>query len=200
MFRKLWAFLLIFIAISLVITHSGYSHPGRTDGNGCHTCKTNCEEKYGIPYGYYHRHSPVRACFEESSTTTSTTIPPMSKIVVLANSIDYGLASDFFNFLENNGFETVHATVDDFVSYKEEKFIVILGGPDAPEGVGEIVQEVLSEVEENSIREVGARKKYARTNMWIQGQRVMVIAGSNRQETKNAHEENRYGVASEVAP
>ena len=106
------------------------------------------------------------------------------KIVVLANSIDYGRASDFFGFLENKGIEITHATADDFDQYKNEKFIVILGGPDAPEGVDEIVQEVLSEVEQDSIREAGARKKYMKTNIWVQGQNVMVIAGPNRQETK----------------
>ncbi len=39
------------------------AHPGGTDGNGCHTCRTNCTERWGIPYGYYHRHYPVRSCF-----------------------------------------------------------------------------------------------------------------------------------------
>lgn len=46
------------------------SHPGGTDENGCHTCRTNCTESWGIPYGYYHRHYPVRPCF------TSTALPP----------------------------------------------------------------------------------------------------------------------------
>lgn len=48
------------------------AHPGNTDGNGCHTCRTNCTERWGIPYGYYHRHYPVRDCFEPPPTTTTT--------------------------------------------------------------------------------------------------------------------------------
>ena len=47
-----------------------FAHPGNTDGNGCHTCRTNCTEKWGIPYGFYHRHNPVRPCFDESPTPT----------------------------------------------------------------------------------------------------------------------------------
>ncbi len=39
------------------------AHPGGTDGNGCHTCRTNCTERWGISYGFYHRHHPVRPCF-----------------------------------------------------------------------------------------------------------------------------------------
>ncbi len=120
------------------------------------------------------------------------------KIVVLANSIDYGLASDFFGFLRNRGRDIIHANASNFEQYKEEKFIVILGGPDAYEGIGKIVQEVLSEDEENIIRGKGARKKYVKTNIWSQGQRVMVIAGYNRNETKNSEDENKEDVASEA--
>ncbi|WP_420849654.1 YHYH domain-containing protein [Peribacillus tepidiphilus] len=32
------------------------AHPGRTDGNGGHTCRTNCE-KWGLDYGEYHYHN-----------------------------------------------------------------------------------------------------------------------------------------------
>ena len=52
------------------------SHPGGTDGNGCHTCRTNCTERWGIPYGYYHRHYPVRPCFSSSGSSPAPTAPP----------------------------------------------------------------------------------------------------------------------------
>ncbi|MEE8167889.1 MAG: hypothetical protein V3T58_03330 [Candidatus Hydrothermarchaeales archaeon] len=120
------------------------------------------------------------------------------KIVVLANSIDFPLAAELFGFLRNKGLEVIHTNVYDFEHYKNEKFVVILGGPDAPEEVGSIVQEVLSEAEQDSIRETGARKKYVKTNVWTQGQRVMVIAGSDRHETKNSEDENKENIASEA--
>lgn len=45
------------------------AHPGRTDGNGGHTCKTNCTEKWGLSYGEYHYHNGGK-----SSTSSSTTV------------------------------------------------------------------------------------------------------------------------------
>ena len=51
------------------------SHPGGTDGSGCHTCRTNCTG-WGIPYGFYHRHNPVRACFASVTTPAPTQPPP----------------------------------------------------------------------------------------------------------------------------
>lgn len=31
------------------------AHPGRTDKNGCHTCRTNCKA-WGLKNGQYHCH------------------------------------------------------------------------------------------------------------------------------------------------
>jgi hypothetical protein len=143
-----------------------------------------------------------------SPTPPATTVPPPNvttsqapkpKIVVLANSIDYSLAGGFFGFLEGRGFDVVHTTTGDFDQYKIEKFVVILGGPDAPEGVGGIVQGILTMAEGESIREVGARRRYTKSDVWAQGQRVLVIAGSNRHETARSEDENREDVASEAA-
>ncbi|KXY38970.1 YHYH domain-containing protein [Bacillus sp. FSL M7-1020] len=40
----------------LIAPISAYAHPGRTDANGGHTCRTNCE-KWGLQYGEYHYHN-----------------------------------------------------------------------------------------------------------------------------------------------
>jgi len=71
-------FILSGIVIFLLSITLSYPHPGRTDKNGCHHCWTNCEEKWGIPYGFYHRHNPVRPCFEEENK--STILPKLDSI------------------------------------------------------------------------------------------------------------------------
>ncbi len=204
-------FLILSLVVLLAVAPLAYSHPGGLDSKGCHTCRTNCE-KYGIPDGYYHRNDPLSACTEEDTsnvTSSPTTTPPpvpelfsskKPRIIILANSIDYELASDFFGFLKNKGMETVKASAEDFEQYKSEKFIVILGGPDAYDGIGDIVQEILSEDEQNAIREKGKRKKYTKSNPWgvKSGQRVTILAGSDRSQTKKSHEENKDSVSSEA--
>jgi len=122
------------------------------------------------------------------------------RIVVLANDIDYDLAGDFFGFLDNKGLEVVRATADNFEEYKTESFIIILGGPDAYDGVGGIVGEILSEYERDVVRTAGNRRMFVKTDPWglKSGQRVTVLAGSDRQQTKSAHEENRGLVAQDV--
>ncbi|MDR4986260.1 hypothetical protein CN491_21940 [Bacillus cereus] len=49
--------LLLTTSIALLVAPiAAYAHPGRTDANGGHTCRTNCE-KWGLQYGEYHYHN-----------------------------------------------------------------------------------------------------------------------------------------------
>ena len=54
--RKLFAFATFALLLVLLTSTSIQAHPGRTDSNGCHTCRTNCE-KWGLAYGEYHCHN-----------------------------------------------------------------------------------------------------------------------------------------------
>ncbi|AWC31574.1 MULTISPECIES: YHYH domain-containing protein [Bacillus cereus group] len=65
--RKL--FLTASVAL-LVAPASVYAHPGRTDANGGHTCRTNCE-KWGLQYGEYHYHNKPASNNTTNSTTSS---------------------------------------------------------------------------------------------------------------------------------
>lgn len=49
--------ILVLIVVFLFLnTSRAMAHPGRTDSNGGHVCKTNCE-KWGLKDGEYHCHS-----------------------------------------------------------------------------------------------------------------------------------------------
>jgi len=118
------------------------------------------------------------------------TMAQEDRIVVLANSIDYELSSDFFEFLGNKAMKVIRVDASNFDEYKKEKFIVILGGPDAYEGVGDVVRQVLGSNEQSYLRTPGKRRMYVKTNIWIEGQRVSVIAGYNRYQTQTAGDGN----------
>ena len=62
------------IMIMIVILSPLYveAHPGRTDSNGCHTCRTNCA-KWGLSYGQYHCHGRANSSTSTSSSNTNKT-------------------------------------------------------------------------------------------------------------------------------
>lgn len=73
-------------ALILPPVQPAHAHPGGLDSSGCHTCRTNCTEKYGIPYGDYHCHGGGGDTGGETPTTAApppptdppTTAPPAS--------------------------------------------------------------------------------------------------------------------------
>jgi hypothetical protein len=117
---------------------------------------------------------------------------PSKWMVLLANSIDYNLSKNFTAFLK--GINIIYTSPENFSKYKNRRFIVILGGPDAYEGVGEIVQEVLNRSEQDYLRIKGHRKMYVKTGVWTKRQVVIVIAGSDREQTMLAGNENKLAV------
>ncbi len=71
-------------------TTTVYAHPGRTDSNGCHTCRTNCE-RWGLSYGQYHCHNGGSSSRSNSSSRSSSTYSAPSYVYGCTdkNSINY---------------------------------------------------------------------------------------------------------------
>ena len=112
-----------------------------------------------------------------------------TKVVVLANSIDGTMGQDFIQFITGLGYSVEKPAANEFRGYAQEKYIVILGGPDAYEGVGNISQQVLSPDEQALLRSRGVGGMYLKR--YSNGQLVLVFAGSDRELTRVAQETNR---------
>lgn len=55
--RKTKILVAILVIANFIVSPLAYAHPGRTDKYGCHTCRTNCTEKWNLEYGEYHCHA-----------------------------------------------------------------------------------------------------------------------------------------------
>ncbi len=62
-------FLIIIILFSQMVVV--YAHPGRTDSNGCHKCRSNCES-WGLSYGEYHCHNGGGSFYNTTTRRTTT--------------------------------------------------------------------------------------------------------------------------------
>ena len=63
---------LLLAVLILMLISEVYGHPGRTNSEGCHTCKTNCEQ-YGLQYGEYHCHNKTSSNGTINNSNDSTT-------------------------------------------------------------------------------------------------------------------------------
>jgi len=125
---------------------------------------------------------------------TSTNVLP--RVIILANSIDYSLANELVQFL-NNSLEVTHAYPDDFEKFKKENFIIVLGGPEAP-GTGSIVREILIPEEQELIRKEGSINMFVKRDVWKPNQFVFVLAGDNRFTTQKAHKKYREKIIENI--
>ena len=107
---------------------------------------------------------------------------PGELLIVVANSIDCNLNSDFTDFLRS-GWDVLIVHPSEFDAHRTNPYIVILGGHEAPEGTGELVETILTE-EEKTLHTL------VKLHVWQPHQVVVVIAGSEREETKKVCEEN----------
>lgn len=75
--KKILSILMVFtLLLSFVPLAS--AHPGRTDANGGHTCKTNCA-KWGLKDGEYHYHNSDNKNTTNKETTKTTTTDTTTK-------------------------------------------------------------------------------------------------------------------------
>lgn len=111
--KRILGFVVVVVLMLSSTPSSVKAHPGRTDANGCHTCKTNCG-KWGLEYGQYHCHNGGGSSSGGSSSSqrktspsqNNTTSAPAQKTpaVPVEKKIDYALIgkTDGYNFKIKN--------------------------------------------------------------------------------------------------
>lgn len=108
-----------------------------------------------------------------------------SKVALVANSIDIEMNPGLISTLKENGL-----TVDYFGAkdkgYDAYDYIVILGGPDSSEHTGEISKKILKDADKDNLRNRKYKILYETDGFFKQGQKIFVLAGTDREYTKAA--------------
>lgn len=93
----------LLIFYTLFPTIIAEAHPGRTDANGGHTCRTNCE-KWGLEYGEYHYHNTNKSTSNSSSSSSTPAPNTPSKPAYTQQDVDDGNAAG-----KQNGYDAGYA-------------------------------------------------------------------------------------------
>ena len=112
-------------------------------------------------------------------------------LIIVANDESYKLAENWIEFLRNESVPYRQTKPADFEKNKKEKFIAILGGPNEPGGVGEIVKQVLTKEEQEFVSKPGSSRMYLKENTFAPGQKILVFAGADREAAGKARVSNR---------
>jgi len=111
-------------------------------------------------------------------------------VALVANSIDYNLNSNIISILQSRGMNIVYFSRTDS-GYNSYPYVIIIGGPDAPEHTGFLSLQILPSNESYNLRNIrGYQIFYEKRDQWISKQEVFVIAGSDRENTNFAVQSN----------
>jgi len=132
---------------------------------------------------------PIVSWEEESDGIDELGKERKKVVYVLSNSIDRKLSTLDSDL--GDGILVKYLALDSLDLYKNRKYILVLGGQDAPEGIGFVSGELLTDEEKMYLRTEKENKIVSVTsNKWVKGQSIILIAGYDRYSTKKAQEEN----------
>lgn len=128
------------------------------------------------------------------SGTIATTEESQENIVyVLSNSIDDQLAQNLYTNLEDLGIKAIYVTAKEFDAVKENRRIIILGGQNSPEGVGEISGQILSDKDKQFlVSSPDATVSVTKNDVWAGNQKVFLYAGHEKEQTFSAWKTNLH--------
>jgi len=125
----------------------------------------------------------------QESTEKQQVKEEQPNLLVVADKETYKLAEGVIQFMEGRNVPILHVTASEFNEYKtnkekpdyrKEEYIVIVGSPNEPNGIGDIVKEVLTQEEQEWVSKVGNKKMYLKADKWSKGQYILVFAGYDR--------------------
>jgi rhodanese-related sulfurtransferase len=111
-------------------------------------------------------------------------------VALVANTIDYNQNSNIISTLESRGMTITYFGKTD-TGYNSYPYVIILGGPNAPDHTGVLALQILPSNETYNLRNInGYQIFYEKRDQWISKQEVFVIAGSDRDNTRFAVQDN----------
>ena len=112
-----------------------------------------------------------------------TPISAQQEVYIISNNIDVVAKPILEDYFRGFGLFPEFLAPEDIGQIKSAKLVVILGGPDAPYGAGSLVSRYLDSLEINFIRQPGQRFAFFKSDPYGYADRVIVIAGSEREKT-----------------
>jgi len=111
-------------------------------------------------------------------------------VALVANTIDYNLNSNIISILQSRGATVTYFGKTD-TGYTSYPYVIILGGPNSPDHSGVLSSQILPSNEIFNLKNNPSYQIfYEKRDHWISKQKVFVVAGSDRDYTRFAAQDN----------
>lgn len=120
--------LIIILFLLLICPNNVFAHPGRTDSNGCHTCRSNCEA-WGLHTGEYHCHNQNSYSNSNNSDNSATNNVPVYVNSSNANLKSLTIDGENIDISDTMNFSTVNDNPSIVALSEHEKASVEVNKP-----------------------------------------------------------------------
>ncbi|NMC75922.1 MAG: hypothetical protein GYA60_01285 [Candidatus Methanofastidiosa archaeon] len=110
-------------------------------------------------------------------------ISSQQEVYVISNNIDVAAKPLLEDYFRGFGLFPEFLSPDEFEQLRGAKLILILGGPAAPYGTGDIVRRYLDNLEIDFIRQPGQKFTFIKNDQYGYAEKVIIIAGAEREKT-----------------
>jgi len=118
-------------------------------------------------------------------------IASAAELVVVATPESYAKASDWQKFLASKEISLKNVAPSDLTAFKNAQYVVLLGPLDEANGIKPLVEKALIKAEFDQMNQPGSSAMFVKSNVWSQGQEVIIYTGSGDKGVETARKANR---------
>jgi hypothetical protein len=118
-------------------------------------------------------------------------IASAAELVVVATPESYAKAADWQKFLASKEISLKNVPPSDLTAFKNAQYVVLLGPLDEANGIKPLVEKALIKAEFDQMNQPGSSAMFVKSNVWSQGQEVIIYTGSGDKGVETARKANR---------
>ena len=129
-------------------------------------------------------------------------------LIAVATPASFAKAADWAKFLASKNIPVKNVAPSDLAAFKDAPYVVLLGAMDEAGGIKPLAEKALSKSEFEKMNQAGSSAMFVKSNVWGQGQEVIVFTGAGDKGVESARKGNRaewmdvifgwFGVESDV--
>ena len=129
-------------------------------------------------------------------------------LIAVATPASFAKAADWAKFLASKNIPVKNVAPSDLAAFKDAPYVVLLGAMDEAGGIKPLAEKALSKSEFEKMNQAGSSAMFVKSNVWGQGQEVIIFTGSGDKGVETARKANRaewmdvifgwFGVESDV--
>jgi hypothetical protein len=118
-------------------------------------------------------------------------IASAAELVVVATPESYAKAADWQKFLTSKQIPLKNVAPSDLSAFKNAQYVILLGPLDEAGGIKPLVEKALIKAEFDQMMQPGSSAMFVKSNVWGQGQEVIIFTGAGDKGVETARKANR---------